>query len=99
MRSFITHRRLRAIEAFLRRRKFNSEERGCCGLAVTEARVIEVEDIATDMRFGKAWRDWMLASGIASMVSTPMVSPDGTVQGTIATCFPRLACLPLGLHL
>jgi len=61
---------------------------GTCGSAVYFNKIVFVDDISTDPKFGK-FRDFMLAHELRAALSCPIRNSDGNVLGTICIYFNK----------
>ena len=60
-----------------------------CGVTLTEARQVVVEDVEGAPAFAEPERAMVLASGVRSVVSTPLVDEQGSVRGVVSTHFAQ----------
>lgn len=56
-----------------------------CGATLTEARQVVVDDVASAPVFAEPERAMVLASGVQSVVSTPLIDEFGSVRGVVST--------------
>ncbi len=60
---------------------------GTCGEAVFSGKSITCEDVTTDDRWSKEWRDLCAANGVMAGYSAPIRGEDGDPQGSLMLCF------------
>jgi GAF domain-containing protein len=60
-----------------------------CGATLTQARQVVVDDVETASVFAEPERAMVLASGVRSVVSTPLLDERGSVRGAVSTHYAQ----------